>query len=167
MLIALIHQQHLDLRELFARHQEALLQGAFEEAQRWLTHYMDCQRSHIQIEEQYLFPLFEKIERASRWDVSLYKQEHEKLEKFMQETKQDLEWLMQQDLSDSDRRRNIIALIDKQKTLKGLNEHHEDREETAMLKDLEQQLDEKALKFLASDIKFTWAEVKAAVAHAE
>ena len=167
MLVKLIQQQHVDLRELFARHQESLVQGALDEAERWLDHFLDCQRSHMQIEEQYLFPLFVKIERQSRWDVSLYQQEHDKIRKFMQDTKQDLTWLMEQELTDSDRRRNIIALIDKQKTLKGLNEHHEDREETAMLLELEQQLDERALRVLVSDIKFTWAEVKSAVAHAE
>ena len=167
MLVDLIHQQHLYLRELFARHQEALLQGAFDDAERWLNHFIDCQQSHMQIEEQYLFPLFEKIERETRWDTSLYLQEHAKLEKFMQQTKSELEWLMQQDLTDSECRRNIIALIDKQKTLKGLNEHHEDREETAMLKELEQKMETQALKFLVSDIKFTWAEVKAAVSHVE
>ncbi len=167
MLVKLIQQQHFDLRELFARHQESLVQGELEEAGRWLDHFMDCQLSHMQIEEQLLFPLFEKIERQSRWDVSLYQQEHDKIRKLMQDTRQDLSWLMEQELSDSDRRRNIIALIDKQKTLKGLNEHHEDREETAMLLELEQQLEDRALKLLVSDIKFTWAEVKAAVAHAE
>ena len=105
-------------------HQEALVEGALHEAERWLDHFIDCQHSHMQIEEQYLFPLFENIERQSRWNVSLYQQEHVKIKKFMQDTKHDLAWLMEQELSDSDRRRNIIALIDKQKTLKGLNEHH-------------------------------------------
>ena len=77
----------------------------------------------------------------------------------MRYTKADLGWLAQQLLSPSDQRRNIIALLDKQKTLKGLNEYHEDREEDAMLKELDQQLDERALKLLVSDIKFDWAEV--------
>ena len=167
MLVKLIQQQHIDLRELFARHQEALIQAEFEEARRWLQHFADFQRSHMQIEEQYLFPLFEKIERQSQWDVSLYEKEHQKIEKLMQDTINDLNWLMEQELTDSDLRRNIIALIDKQKTLKGLNEHHEDREETAMLKELEDQMEEQALRFLVSDIKFTWAEIKAAMAHAE
>lgn len=167
MLVTLIQQQHTDLRELFACHQEALIQAEFDEALRWLKHYADCQRSHMQIEERYLFPLFAKIERQSRWDVTLYEKEHQKLEKLLQDTIHDLNELIEMELSDSDRRRNIIALIDKQKTLKGLNEHHEDREETAMLQELEQQLEAQALKFLVSDIKFTWAEVKAAVKHTE
>ena len=167
MLVKLIQQQHLELRELFMRHQEALLQLDFDEALRWLTHFSDCQRSHIQLEERYLFPLFDKIERQSQWDVSLYEKEHSKIEKFLQDSLADVNWLSEQTLSDSDLRRNIIALLDKQKTLKGLNEHHEDREETAMLKELEEQLDEQALRLLAADIKFTWAEVKAAISHAE
>ena len=167
MLVSLIQQQHEDLRELFARHQEALLQADFELAQRWLGHFADCQKSHMQIEERYLFPIFAKIERQSKWDVSLYEKEHSKIDKLIQDTINDVNWLSEQELSESDLRRNIIALLDKQKTLKGLNEHHEDREETAMLKELEQQLEEHALKVLASDIKFTWAEVRGALREAE
>ncbi len=167
MLITLIQQQHKDLRELFARHQEALLQADFDEALRWLGYFADCQKSHMQIEEQYLFPVFAKIERQSKWDVSLYEKEHTKIDKLIQDTISDVNWLSEQQLSDSDLRRNIIALLDKQKTLKGLNEHHEEREETAMLQELEQQLDEHALKILATDIKFTWAEVKGALREAE
>ncbi len=167
MLVSLIHRQHLDLRELFARHQEALLQAGFDEASYWLDHFISTQRSHMQIEENYLFPMFAKLEHQSKWDVSLYEKEHKKINKLMQDTKQDLQWLIEQELADSDLRRNIIALLDKQKTLKGLNEHHEEREEDAMLKELEQQLDERALKVLTTDIKFDWAEVMGAVKDAQ
>lgn len=159
MLVELIHQQHQELQELFARHQEALLQGHLDVAEEWLTHFATCQKAHMQIEEGYLFPEFEKIERTTKWDVTLYEKEHAKINTLYQNIVDDLNWLSEQDLTESQQRRNIIALLDKEKSLKGLNEHHEEREEEAMLKELDEQLEERQLKELRIDIKMTWAEV--------
>jgi Hemerythrin HHE cation binding domain len=176
MLVEIIHQQHLQLRELFALHQEALLQGQFDNAISWLEKFYVCQKAHMQIEENYLFPEFTKIDRSSKWDVSLYEKEHKKIMHLHKSVADDLNWLSEQELDDSQRRRNIIALLDKEKTLKGLNEHHEDREEEAMLKELDAYMDvggraesgteaerAKQYKELQMDIKLTWAEVIASI----
>ncbi len=163
MLIEIIVKQHDELRELFACHQEALLQGEFKEASIWLAHFVTCQRAHIEIEEKYLLPEFEKIERTSRWEGSLYEKEHDKIKHLHKNIIKDLDWLSEQSLNESDKRRNIIALLDKEKTLKGLIEHHEEREEKGLLKDLGEQLGEKQLKELKLDINLTWAEVIASI----
>lgn len=154
----IVHKQHLDLRELFLRHQEFLLQGQFNEALKSLNHYDVCHQVHARMEERYLFPEFVKIERKSRWDVSLYEKEHEKIESLFENISNDLQWLSEQQLNESQLRRNIIALLDMEKTFKGLTEHHEEREENGMLKDLDEQLDQPIIKELTSDLKFTWAE---------
>ena len=163
MLVKTIHQQHLDLRELFARHQEALLQGDLEKAITELDHFAACLKVHIQLEDSYLLPEFAKIERSTKWDVSLYEKEHEKIKHLHQTIHDDLNWLSEQQLDESQLRRNIIALLDKEKTFKGLNEHHEDREEDALLKELDQKLEERQRKILQHDLKHTWAEVKASI----
>ncbi len=163
MLVEVIHQQHLELRELFARHQEALLQGKFEEAKSCLDNFNIFQKAHMQIEDRYLLPKFAKIKRNSRWDVSVYEKEHDKISKLCNNVTNDLDWLSEQELSESEKYRNIIALLDKEKTLKGLNEHHEEREEEALLKELDEQLEQRQLKELKLDIKLTWAEVIASV----
>ena len=163
MLVKTIHQQHLDLRELFARHQEALLQGDLEKAITELDHFAACLKVHIQLEDSYLLPEFAKIERSTKWDVSLYEKEHEKIKHLHQTIHADLNWLSEQQLDESQLRRNIIALLDKEKTFKGLNEHHEDREEDALLKELDQKLEERQRKILQHDLKHTWAEVKASI----
>jgi hemerythrin HHE cation binding domain-containing protein len=163
MLVEIIHQQHLEIRELFARHQEALLQSKFEEARNCLNNFNIFQKAHMQIEEKYLFPKFAKIKKTSRWDVSLYEKEHDKISKLYNNISNDLDWLSEQELGESDKCRNIIALLDKEKTLKGLSEHHEEREEEAMLKELDEQLEQRQLKELKLDIKLTWAEVVASV----
>lgn len=163
MLVEIIQQQHLQLRELFACHQEALLQGDFKKARKWLDHFNTCQKAHMQIEERYLFPEFSKIKRTSRWDGSLYEKEHDKINQLYNNVVKDLDWLSEQTLGESELRRKIIALLDKEKTLKGLNEHHEEREEDAMMKELDAQLESRQLKELKLDIKLTWAEVMASV----
>ncbi|MBL1141603.1 MAG: hypothetical protein HND53_06185 [Proteobacteria bacterium] len=163
MLVEIIQKQHSDLHELFARHQEALLQGLFDVAGTWLEHFHVCQTAHIQLEENYLLPEFAKIERRTKWDASLYQKEHEKITQLFGNITQDLEWLAEQELDESQKRRNIIALLDKEKTLKGLLEHHEEREEEGMLIDLNEQLEENQLKELKLDINLTWAEVIASV----
>lgn len=176
MLVEIIKKQHLDIRELFARHQEALLEGQLYDASIWLEQFYVCQKAHMQIEENYLFPEFAKIERKSKWDCSLYEKEHDKINKLYDNIVSDLNWLSEQGLNESQKRRNIIALLDKEKTLKGLNEHHEDREEEAMLKELDAYMDvggraesgteaERAKKYkqLQLDIKLTWAEVIASL----
>ena len=124
MLIDIIQQQHLELEELFARHQEALLQGQFDVAKEWLTHFVNCQKTHMQIEENYLFPEFKKIERQIQWYDTLYEKEHEKIKTLCQKITEELDYLSEQAFDASTLRRNIIALLDKEKTLKGLNEHH-------------------------------------------
>ncbi|MGB1799542.1 MAG: hypothetical protein ACPHLK_01790 [Gammaproteobacteria bacterium] len=163
MLVEIIKKQHLELRELFARHQEMLLQGQIEETKVWLEHYSVCQKAHIQIEENYLLPEFVKIKRTTKWDSAVYEKEHAKILKIYQSVVEDLEWLSEQKMDESEKRRKIIALLDKEKTLKGLNEHHEEREEEAMLKELDEQLEERELRELKLDINLTWAEVIASV----
>ncbi len=163
MLIEIIHEQHLDLRSLYFQHQEALLQGHFDDAIKYLAHYDACHQVHAQLEERYLFPEFIKIERQSRWDVSLYDKEHKKIVSIFENISTDLNWLSEQQLSESQLRRNIIALLDKEKTFKGLTEHHEEREEEGMLKDLDEQLEESRIKELASDLKHTWIEILATI----
>jgi len=163
MLVDIIHKQHLDLRELFMQHQEFLLQGKFGDALTSLNHYDVCHRAHAQLEERYLFPEFEKLERQSKWDVNLYEKEHEKIIILFENISEGLNWLSEQQLSESQLRRNIVALLDKEKTFKGLTKHHEEREEEGMLVDLDKQLEKNHLEQLASDIKYTWLEVVASI----
>ena len=61
------------------QHQEALLQGHFDDAIKCLAHYDVCHQAHARLEECYLFPEFVKIERESQWDVSLYEKEHQRI----------------------------------------------------------------------------------------
>lgn len=163
MLVEIIHKQHLDLRELFMQHQETLLLARLDEALTGLVRFESCLSAHMALEEKYLFPAFTGIERKSRWAVGLYEKEHEKVKQLYETLADDLNWLSEQTLNDSAQRRNVIALLDKEKTFKGLLEHHEDREEKAMLVELDAQLPEKFLEELALAVKSAWAETIAVV----
>lgn len=145
------------------QHQEFLMQCKFGEALTSLNHYDVCHQAHAQLEERYLFPEFSKIKRQSKWDVSLYEKEHEKISILFENISEDLHWLSKQQFSESLLRRNIIALLDKEKIFKGLTEHHEEREEEAMLKELDEQLEKNHVKQLVSDIKYIWLEVVASI----
>lgn len=158
MLVEIIHKQHLELRELFMRHQEYLLQAKFERAIDCLARFHACLDAHMELEEKYLFPEFARIERKSRWDVDLYETEHEKIRRMHDHIMAELEWLHAESLNASDRRRNIIALLDQEKTYKGMLEHHEDREEEAMLRELDEQLTPERLENLISRINTGWKE---------
>ena len=93
----------------------------------------------------------------------MYEKEHEKIETVFENISNDLQWLSEQQLNDSQLRRNIIALLDMEKTFKGLTGHHEEREEDALLKELDEQLDQALINKLGSDIKSTWMEVVASI----
>ena len=95
--------------------------------------------------------------------MSIYEKEHDRIRRLFNNIINDLDWLSEQQLNESQLRRNIIAILDKEKTLKGMNEHHEEREEEAMLKELDVQLGQRLLMELELDIKLTWAEVIASV----
>ncbi|HSR63681.1 MAG TPA: hypothetical protein VLN56_09775, partial [Gammaproteobacteria bacterium] len=151
-----IHKQHLELRELFMRHQEYLLQEEFENAIEQLEQFNTCLDAHMELEEEHLFPEFARIERKSRWNLDLYETEHVKIRRMHEHIAAELEWLHAESLGASDRRRNIIALLDKEKTYKGMLEHHEDREEDAMLRELDEQLPAERLEELGSKINAGW-----------
>ena len=148
MLVEIIQEQHRELRELFLQHQEALLQARFEAAASALQSFHARLSAHMALEEQYLFPAFAGIERKSRWDAGLYLLEHEKIRQLYGNIAGELQRLAGDPGKDSMQRRNIITLLDKEKTFKGLLEHHEDREEEALLRELDEQLPEKDRKEL-------------------
>lgn len=160
MLAEIIHKQHLQLKEMFSCHQELLLQGDLNEAFSLLEKYAFYQKAHIQIEEESIFIEFTKIYRETLWDLSLYKKEHKNIIKLYKNIAEDLNWLRHQSMDASQKYRKIIAIIDKEKTLKGLNEHHEAREIEAMIKELDEKLTQDKSRNIAHHINSVWNKLK-------
>lgn len=124
-------------------HQEAVLLGRFDEAIQLLNCFKELHHLHMDFEDAKLIPKLDGLGDRGRWPASLYTDEHAKVQKLMGKTEDNLRSLGKGQLSNKDSRREIIAFLDKEKTFKGLCEHHQEREEAGMLPELDKQTDTK------------------------
>jgi hemerythrin-like domain-containing protein len=132
---------HHQLDEIFLLHQESLLQGQLENAVCILDAYMACHGVHLKFEDDVLLPKYESLLKQGRWNATLYQQEHQKIQNLHIKIETKLKWLKQQTLTPSQLRRNIIQLLDREKSFKGLCEHHQEREEVSLFIELDKQTD--------------------------
>jgi hypothetical protein len=142
-LTEVITRCHQGLVEFFLLHQEAVLLGRFDEAIQLLNCYMELHHLHMSFEDEKLIPKLEELGDRGRWPASLYSDEHAKLQELMGKTEDYLLSISKGQLSNKDLRRNIIAFLDKEKSIKGLCEHHQEREEAGMLPELDRETDTK------------------------
>ena len=134
---------HKQLDEIFLLHQEALMQGHLQDASSILKAYNACHTVHMQFEDEVLLPKYASLEQQGNWDATLYQQEHHKIHDLYEKIEQGLLWLREQSLNPSQLRRNIIGLLDREKSFKGLCEHHQEREESSLLIELDRQTNSK------------------------
>jgi len=158
-----ISQCHCDINELFLLHQEAVLLGEFEKAIGLLNCYKEAHHLHMDFEDQYLIPEFQQIDQKSRWPASLYSAEHDKIQKFMTRIEGSLEALKKGNLTDQQTRRNMIALLDFEKTFKGYCDHHQDREEDGMLPDLDERTDKAWRMSIIKVFQEKWNDLMASI----
>ena len=129
----LLEAYHELLDEFFLIHQEPLILGDINLAKEYLIYYAQLLRQHIEIENNYLFPLYKKNDPnvSGRWPVTLYIHEHNKIEQLLV----GVETLMLK-LESQYSARGVIHLLEVEYRLKQLVEHHEQREEIALLPEL-------------------------------
>jgi hypothetical protein len=137
-LTEVITECHQELDEFFLRHQEAVLMARFDDALQVLDCFAELHHLHMTFEDEKLIPKLGELGDPGRWRASLYADEHGKVQQLLEKTRNSLQLLSQQRLSPKNQRREIIAFIDKEKTLKGVCEHHQEREETGLLPELDQ-----------------------------
>ncbi len=140
-LVDLISHCHREIREIFLIHQEALLLGDFSQAQVLFNSYRTCHDKHKRFEDETLIPEFATLKRQSKWSPDVYEKEHNKITDWLEKLSNDLDRLTQHNFPVREKRHHILTLLDKEKTFKGLTEHHEEREEEAMLVELDKQTD--------------------------
>ncbi len=133
---------HQQLDEIFLLHQEALLQGHLQAAADILDAFNTCHTLHMNFEDKVLLPMYADLEEQGKWNATLYHQEHQKIQDLYGRIEEGLQWLIKQSLDPSQLRRNIINLLDREKSFKGLCEHHQEREEASLLVELDRQCDE-------------------------
>lgn len=124
---------HRDMDELLLQHQEALVEQNMGAALTRYEIFHERLCAHIALENAELLPRHESVE-APRWRTQVYALEHDKILALAAK----ILARMQHPVIEPgpEQRRWIIALLDEERVLKNVVEHHEEREEKGMLPEL-------------------------------
>ncbi|MCC6730260.1 MAG: hemerythrin domain-containing protein [Chthonomonadales bacterium] len=115
---------HRAFDELFAEHQEALLDRDIAVASRKLAAVDADIREHIALEEDTLFPIYRRAGDILGGDVTFYQAEHRKMEQYLDRFRDMVAALR---CGDADAQA-ILRLLDEETRFKHLMEHHDLRE---------------------------------------
>ncbi len=136
--LCILRREHASLDSLFQRHQEMLVSHTWARAARLLIQYQERLTAHIRLEEKFLLPYCNDGSGSSpRWGSHVYRTEHRKLEELVRAVIVRLT---------SARRRGgvtpamLIDLLDKERTLKHMAQHHQEREEKGLFTELHERL---------------------------
>lgn len=119
--------------ELLLLHQEALIEQDMAEALARFEAFHARLRAHIELENCELLPLHEAL-LTPRWRTQVYALEHDKILELAEKIHERLRSPLFE--KGQAQRRWIIDLLDSERTLKNVVEHHEEREEKGMLPEL-------------------------------
>jgi hemerythrin-like domain-containing protein len=150
----LTQSYHEVIDELLLLHQEALLLARWPLAMDIWQAFSELLAMHIDVENKQLFVCFDKLCQTPRWPVTLYRHEHEKIITMMAQVEQRLKALV-----NAPSRRQTIALLDYQRSFKNVIEHHEEREEIALLAELMQVISPLEEQQLQEQIQANWPEI--------
>lgn len=151
-LLATVNCYHQYLKELLLLQQEALLERDIGLALGFWQLHRQMLQLHLHIEEELLLPALERAVDNPAWDAAVYRAEHAKVQQLGEKLGQLL-------LSHSEtglKRRAVIALLDRQRSYKNLLEQHEEREQKALLPELEAVLDTAQLLGVNSVCAESW-----------
>lgn len=155
--LADLHRYHAELEELLLCHQEALLLGDWGLATRYLALYAGGLRLHIRQEDSLLLPLYRELEQGQPWPARVYEGEHRKLERQLLLCRRAYAGLLRQPS-----RRGVIGVIEQQKSLKHLAEHHHQREEESLFPVLDAALGAEDKARLIARLEREWQRLPAA-----
>ena len=123
-------------------HQEAVLVGDLPRAIETLQRYTEALDLHKNFEDEHLLPRLAALDDPGDWPVSLYSHEHNKIGDLLPQLEESIVQLNAQGLAGTTLRAELIELLDREKSIKGLCEHHQEREEAGMLPVLDQHTEE-------------------------
>ncbi|HKT32765.1 MAG TPA: hemerythrin domain-containing protein [Gammaproteobacteria bacterium] len=130
--------EHAALTQLFARHQAALVTRAWARAARLLDSHRKRLAQHIELEERYLLPYCPREKLPNQWPARVYSAEHQRIQELASKLSLRFAKLRRRGVTSA----ALIALLDEEKTLKHILEHHHAREETALFANLPRILSE-------------------------
>jgi hemerythrin-like domain-containing protein len=143
----LLLEQHDTLVDLFASHQEALLDRRWTEAAGLLEEYDRRLRRHMRVEEEHLLSRCEHAQ-AVRWPAKVYRAEHRRIEQLMERAAEHLTNAQRREITPA----VLLSLLDEERTLKHLVEHHHEREEKGLFGELRRELSGVARSALAAEL---------------
>lgn len=154
-LLALTADYHETIDALFVLHQECLLEHAIPQAKLVLTHFEEALHAHLDAENRWLIPCYESLQGNKRWPASLYRKEHDKLLQMLEKVHLYLDLVAGK--TSRHYRLAMLDLLDYERSFRHVLEHHEEREELAMLKDLDERLAAEGLRELHEQCRQSWA----------
>jgi len=138
---AVITRCHRELDQLFFVHQEAVLVGELPRAIEALHRFAEAHSLHKNFEDTHLLTRLAELDDPGDWPASLYSHEHNKIDDLLARLEEHLVRLNTRGLAGTALRAELIELLDREKSFKGVCEHHQEREEAGMLPVLDQQTD--------------------------
>jgi len=126
---------HRLLAQLLTMHQEALLIDDMVLALNVFDLFADALQRHLGVENNLLLPLHRTLVKAHRWQQLVYEKEHDKLLQMAARIRRELALLAA--MQGRVRRLALLEVLDYQRSFKSVMEHHEEREEQALLPELD------------------------------
>jgi uncharacterized protein with PIN domain len=137
---------HQAMEVLFVRHRLALMEADIPRALHMIRRFALCMRRHVEDERELVLPLYEQHAPAEGYErgaaPSLFEAEHEKILDHLVRLEAATEALTA-DVGEGDKlRAHCLRLLDREKVLADLLEHHDLRERTHLYPALERLLAE-------------------------
>lgn len=154
---ATVVPSHRRMEALFQAHQESLLLQDLPLAERFLGAFAEHLRCHIETENTWILALLSFRQLELRWEEALYRKEHDKILQMLRKVQDALRDLPAE--PGQFQRLGILQLLDYERSFKGVLEHHEEREEMALLLELDEQLAPAELAGLCQRCEQAWQDL--------
>lgn len=155
ILEALLRNYHGYLRELFELQREALIERDGALAAAFAQLHWQMLACHIDTEDTLLIPLLAELGDGVRWPSDVYLLEHRKIMRLSARLIERLSGAGEELLS----RRQSLRLLDGQHVLMHLLEHHEQREEKALVVELQGNIMGNRLDAIVREVEARWREM--------
>jgi hypothetical protein len=123
---------HVEIGEILHLHQEALLIQDRALSLSFLRLFKQVLMEHIDLEDTLLLTRHKTLITDPQWATRIYEEEHNKIKTMLKEL-----FVRLNQTPMTNQRRWIIEILDYEKLLKNVLEHHEEREEQGLLKELD------------------------------
>lgn len=147
----LVDRFHRRLETAFMQHQHRLVLHDFDAAVDAFADFRKELTAHMEAEDEVLLPAHDEIVQK-QWPTTVYRQEHRKITRLLQRVSERLD---RKPAAAADDPQWLIELLDLERKLKHVLEHHEAREEHGLLPEL-LALPEPRIREMTADLEQRW-----------